>query len=83
MHAALGTTEAIASDFLLTGDVARILQVSAETVRLWERIGRLHALKTDRGVRLFDRRDVEALASARRARRSIMSSHGLAPTEAR
>jgi excisionase family DNA binding protein len=47
---------------LLTSEVARILNVSAETVRLWERSGRLPALKTEKGVRLFDRRDVVALA---------------------
>jgi excisionase family DNA binding protein len=52
---------------LLTSEVARILNVTPETVRLWERIGRLHAVKTARGVRLFDRRDVEHLARERQA----------------
>jgi excisionase family DNA binding protein len=47
---------------LLTSEVARILDVSAETVRLWERNGRLRAQKTEKGVRLFDRADVVALA---------------------
>lgn len=54
--------------WLLTGDVARILEVSAETVRHLNRIGRLPALKTERGVRLFDRRDVERVARERRLR---------------
>jgi excisionase family DNA binding protein len=49
-------------DALLTSEAARILRVSAETVRLWERSGRLPAQKTGRGVRLFDRRDVLRLA---------------------
>jgi DNA-binding transcriptional regulator YiaG len=35
---------------LLTNDVARILDVSPQTVRLWERQGRLPALKTERGT---------------------------------
>ena len=52
-------------DPLLTSEVARILDVSPETVRLWERLGRLPALKTARGVRIFDRRDVERLARER------------------
>lgn len=54
-------------DPLLTSEVARILEVSSETVRVWERLGRLPALKTGRGVRLFDRGDVERLAAERRA----------------
>jgi excisionase family DNA binding protein len=51
---------------LLTSEVARLLNVSPETVRIWERLGKLPALKTSRGVRLFDRRDVERLARERR-----------------
>jgi len=50
---------------VLTTEAARILDVSPETVRHWERIGILPALKTARGVRLFDRRDVERLARTR------------------
>ena len=57
----------VAALWLLTGDVARILDVSAETVRFWERIGRLPALKTERGIRIFNRDDVERLAHERQA----------------
>lgn len=60
---------------LLTGQVAQILDVSPETVRLWERLGRLPALKTERGVRLFDRRDVERLAGEREQRRATAPVH--------
>ena len=56
-------------DPILTTEAARILHVSAETIRLWERRGRLPALKTERGVRLFDRRDVERLAREREEQR--------------
>ena len=52
-------------DPVLTTEAARILKVSPETIRHWERIGILPALKTERGVRLFDRRDVERLARER------------------
>ena len=51
--------------FLLTNDAARLLNVSPQTIRVWERAGRLVAVKTARGVRLFDRRDVERLARER------------------
>jgi excisionase family DNA binding protein len=50
---------------LLTSEVAQMLGVSEGTVRVWERSGRLRATKTARGVRLFDRRDVERLARER------------------
>ena len=58
---------------LLTSEVAQILHVSAVTVRLWERQGRLSALKTGRGLRLFDRRDVERLARERETRAALAS----------
>jgi excisionase family DNA binding protein len=64
MDAALGTLND-ASDLLLTGSVARLLNVSAETVRLWERTGRLPAIRVDGRVRLFERRDVQRLARER------------------
>lgn len=51
---------------LLTGEVARALNVSPETIRLWERKGVLKALRTGSGVRLFDRSEVEALRCRRK-----------------
>ena len=50
---------------LLTGEAARVLKVSPQTVRLWERLGRIAAVKTSAGIRLFDPRDVERLARKR------------------
>ena len=64
---------------LLTTEAARILEVSPETVRLWERNGRLPALKTSRGVRLFKRSDIERLRDAR----SVAHDAGLAPERGR
>lgn len=55
-------------DPLLTSEAARIIGVSPETIRAWEGSGRLPALKTGRGVRLFNRSDVEQLADERRRR---------------
>jgi excisionase family DNA binding protein len=50
---------------ILTGEAARLLGVSSEMVRVWERRGRLSAVKTAGGVRLFNRLDVENLAKER------------------
>jgi excisionase family DNA binding protein len=50
---------------LMTSEAARILHVSADTVRLFERSGLLPATKTNSGLRLFDRKDVERLAVER------------------
>lgn len=49
----------------LTSDVARVFQVSAETVRDWERNGRLPAKRTLGGVRLFEGRDLVRLQQCR------------------
>lgn len=59
---------------LLTSEVSQILHVSEATVRLWERHRRLHAVKTARGVRLFNRADVAALAE-RLARERRATEH--------
>jgi hypothetical protein len=57
---------ALASDLLSTADAARILDLSADMVRLLARDGRLPiAAETVRGVRLFRKQDVEALAAER------------------
>ncbi len=53
------------TDILQTGDAARLCGVSSTTIHLWERIGKLPALRTASGVRLFRRCDVEQLASER------------------
>jgi excisionase family DNA binding protein len=60
--------------YLLTSDVAAILAVSPSRVYQLERQGRLSAIRTARGVRLFDRREVERLARER---------HGAAEAEGR
>jgi excisionase family DNA binding protein len=56
-----------AIDPVQTTEAARILHVSAETVRSLERTGRLRALRTRNGVRIFDRPDVERIAKEREA----------------
>lgn len=59
--------EPVSTDLLLTTEASRILQVSAETVRVWERRGYLSAIRTAGGVRLFARADVQRLAQERQS----------------
>jgi excisionase family DNA binding protein len=54
---------------LLTSDVARVAGVSRATVIEWERRGLLSAERTEGGVRLFRREDVERVARERAERK--------------
>jgi excisionase family DNA binding protein len=60
------------SELLSVTDSAKILGCSSDLVRLLERTGKLPAMKTAGGVRIFRREDVEAMrrtrAQERRAR---------------
>jgi DNA-binding transcriptional MerR regulator len=55
-------------DFLMTSAVARLLNVAQSTVILWDRLGKLRAIRTENGRRLFLRTDVERLAKERSKR---------------
>jgi excisionase family DNA binding protein len=46
-------------EFLTVNAAAKLLDVSDATVRLYERQGRLPALRTSSGIRLFKKDDVE------------------------
>ena len=61
-------------DLVMTTEAARLLGVAADTVRAWERLGRLRAIKTGRGVRLFSRDDVQRLAAQRAGRPTAMGT---------
>ena len=56
-------------DIIGVSDAARLLNVSESSVRYWVKTGRLPALRTPSGHRLFMRADVEALAQTRGARK--------------
>ena len=45
-------------DELLTGEVAKLADKSPDTVRRWERTGRIRARRTATGVRIFSRSEV-------------------------
>ena len=53
----------IRDQLLMATGAARILNRSAETVRFYERTGRLAAIRTAGGKRLFRQSGVEALAA--------------------
>jgi excisionase family DNA binding protein len=55
------------AQFLTTSDAAVLLGVTAATVRAYEANGRLRAVRTQGGWRLFMRDDVERLRSERAA----------------
>jgi excisionase family DNA binding protein len=55
-------------ELLTTADAARILNRSVDRVRDYEREGKLAAIKTRSGQRLFKSSDVERLADQLRAR---------------
>jgi excisionase family DNA binding protein len=48
-------------DLILTSEASRILGVSASTLRLWEKKGVIACIRTGKGVRIFNRGDIEAL----------------------
>ena len=58
------------SNLLTTSAAARILDLTSESVRQYERQGKLPAIRTESGMRLFQRADVERFAKARAARRA-------------
>lgn len=70
-------------DGLLTpADAARLLGVVPATVRQMALSGRLPALRTESGMRLFRREDVERLAAEREAQRAPLASATSSRTDA-
>ena len=67
-------------EFLLAGDAAKRLGLSADMVRVLERRGKLRALRTPAGVRLFHASDIEVLAEKRRRDRDVReAAKGIIP----
>jgi DNA-binding transcriptional MerR regulator len=54
-------------ELLTTHAVAKSLNVAPDTVRFYERTGRLKAMRTTSGIRLFRAEDVEAFKAKRSA----------------
>ncbi len=51
------------SEFLTTNDAAKVLGKAPATILYYEKIGRLTPKRTQGGIRLFSREQVEHLAS--------------------
>jgi len=61
----------IESQLISAGPVARELGIAVETLRLWERTGKIApARRTTDGRRLWAREEVEVIRLAREARKS-------------
>ena len=59
--------------YLTISQAARSVGVSTDTIRLYERMGRLPALRTAGGYRLFAPSDVERLVRERAAQKKAKS----------
>lgn len=53
----------MAADELTLGEAARALGVSADTLRRWDRAGKLHTARDERGRRRVPRAEVERLST--------------------
>jgi excisionase family DNA binding protein len=62
--------------YFTAADVARELNVTPATVRAWETAGRIEAIRTRGGVRLFHPAEVKRLRVARAARDTRSSGRG-------
>ena len=62
------------NDLMTATDAGRILGVSVDMVRLLARDGRLPFMSTISGIRLFRRKDVNALARRRESERRQKSA---------
>lgn len=51
------------TDLLTVGEAAAIATVSTDTLKRWEKAGRIESLRTPTGHRRFRRSDVEGLLS--------------------
>ncbi len=65
MEANQTTTTTDPNDLMTPSDAARILGLSADSVRVLSDSGRLPAMRTVSGRRLFRREDVDRLAAQR------------------
>jgi DNA-binding transcriptional MerR regulator len=72
-----------AVNFVFTSEAARILQCSAETVRELHRVGTIRAVILDRGVRVFERGELERVGLDRARKVALIQAKGARPVPAR
>ena len=63
----LVTMSMVEDELLATSVAARLANVSANTIRIWADLGKLPAIRTSCGQRLFRRADVEGVVAQREA----------------
>ncbi len=56
------------TELMTVTDVAKAGDVSSSTVNVWEKTGKLPAIRTEGGMRIFRREDVDRFLEARRER---------------
>ncbi len=64
-------------EFLTVLDAARLLDRSPESVRVYEKAGKLRAIRTKSGIRLFRRQEVERFLAERTKHQSRKLSERL------
>jgi excisionase family DNA binding protein len=71
------SVEAPSSQLLTTGEAARLAGVSAETIRMWARSGRLPVQRTARGLCVYQRDDIDRIVARRQAlAHALAAQHG-------
>lgn len=51
----------LSRDLIPVGEAAKLIGISADTLKRWEKAGRISSVRTPTGHRRFDREDVLAL----------------------
>lgn len=64
------------AELLAVGDAAAALGVSVDTLRRWERAGRISALRTPTGHRRFRREDLDQLLTPSAPQRTSAAETG-------
>jgi hypothetical protein len=67
----------MSNSLLTVADASRILHLVPATVRLLADSGKLPVMRTESGMRLFCRQDVERLAAERNAKRGQLRNDSL------
>jgi excisionase family DNA binding protein len=65
------------SELLIASEAAKLLDCTAANIRALERAGKLPALRTESGVRIFRREDVDRLAVERKQQQKAKEAMAL------
>jgi len=62
------------STHVSVSEAARMLTKSENTIRTWERLGKIAAIKTESGTRIFRRDEVERVAAEQSRMQALRQS---------